>query len=113
MTTSGRCESSWRDFGSSSAKRSRRPRRRLGWHAITYRHPEAGYFAGIFPQADRVVIVFEHGHALSDPSDLLETGTRKQVRTVTLHPSGRVPSAKLRRLLRSAVAYGLSRQASS
>jgi hypothetical protein len=51
---------------------------RPGWHAITYRHPEAGYFAGIFPEADRVVIVFEHGHAVSDPSGLLETGTRKR-----------------------------------
>jgi len=37
------------------------------WHSIGYRHPESGYFCGIFPQNDGVNLAFEFGVLLPDP----------------------------------------------
>lgn len=59
-----------------------------GWHAITYRHPDAGYVAGVFPFDDRVDLVFERGAELRDPDGLLEGDHLKQVRYVRLEPAG-------------------------
>lgn len=49
-----------------------------GWDAIGYRHPEIGYFCGIFPQDASVKLGFEFGVLLPDPDGLLE-GAGKQV----------------------------------
>lgn len=49
-----------------------------GWHALGYHHPEAGYVCGLFPRADHVEVVFEHGLGLPDPSGVL-TEKRSQV----------------------------------
>jgi hypothetical protein len=38
-----------------------------GWRGIGYRHPQSGYFCGIFPQRDHVKLGFEYGAALPDP----------------------------------------------
>lgn len=54
-----------------------------GWHGIGFRHPEAGYLGGIFPQADHVRLLFEHGVELEDPAGLLE-GDGSQARYVTV-----------------------------
>jgi hypothetical protein len=54
---------------------------RTGWHSINYAHPEAGFVCALFPYADRVDLVFEHGVQLPDPDGRL-TGTTRQVRTL-------------------------------
>src|SRR5687768_10871958 len=58
-------------------------RANAGWHSLSYHHPSAGYFCGIFPQADDVLLAFEFGVLLPDPDGLLE-GEGKQVRYVRL-----------------------------
>lgn len=54
----------------------------LGWRALSFTHPSAGYVCGIFPHADRVDIAFEHGNLLSDADNILQRGktSTKQVR---------------------------------
>ncbi|NUO79210.1 DUF1801 domain-containing protein [candidate division KSB1 bacterium] len=52
-----------------------------GWHAIGYRHPDCGYFCGLFPFDDHVKLVFEFGVLLDDPFHVLE-GDGKQVRHI-------------------------------
>ncbi len=56
-------------------------RARTGWHSINYTHPAAGFVCALFPYADRVDLVFEHGALLPDPDGHL-TGTTRQVRTL-------------------------------
>ncbi|MBT9554794.1 MAG: DUF1801 domain-containing protein [Myxococcales bacterium] len=43
-----------------------------GWKAIGYRSADAGYFCGLFPQDDHVLVGFERGSSLNDPKGLLE-----------------------------------------
>jgi len=54
---------------------------RTGWHSINYRDAAAGFVCAIFPGADRVQLVFEHGARLPDPEGRL-SGTGRQVRTI-------------------------------
>jgi len=56
-----------------------------GWHALGY-HSSNGYFCAIFPYAEHVRLLFEHGVDLHDPDHLLE-GTTKQVRYIPIHSS--------------------------
>jgi hypothetical protein len=56
---------------------------RRGWHSINYRDPAAGFVCAVFPGADRVQLVFEHGARLPDPEGRL-SGTGRQVRTLDL-----------------------------
>ena len=42
---------------------------RRGWHSINYRDPVAGFVCALFPTADRVQLVFEHGARLPDQID--------------------------------------------
>ncbi len=74
-----------------------------GWHAIAYRHPQAGYVCGIFPFATHVRFLFEHGVLLRD-SDRVLTGNGKQVRYIDLTPRDLIPSDALRMLIAEAVA---------
>lgn len=69
-----------------------------GWHAIGYRSPEAGYFAGIFPREDHVMLVFEWGALLPDPDGVL-TGDTRQTRHVIVRRAEDVPEHALKRLL--------------
>lgn len=73
-----------------------------GWHAIGYRHPDAGYFCGIFPFDDAAKIYFEHGARLPDPDRILE-GSGKQVRYLVLQPGRSIPKRALEALLNSAL----------
>jgi hypothetical protein len=73
-----------------------------GWHGIGYRHPEVGYFAGIFPERDRVKLGFEHGVELPDPQGLLR-GEGKRFRYVILSEAKAVPRAAIRALLQAAI----------
>ena len=54
-----------------------------GWHGIGFHHPTAGYVCGLFPGADNVRVGFEHGHLLTDPHGLFDSGG-SQVRYVTV-----------------------------
>lgn len=73
-----------------------------GWHAIGYRHPEAGYFCGIFPFENFVKLYFEHGATLSDPRHILE-GNQKQIRFITLTPSTPIEVLPVKALLQTAI----------
>lgn len=72
------------------------------WHSINYRHPDAGYFCGIFPRADAVLLVFEFGVLLPDPEGILE-GKGKQVRQLRVERGKDIPVLPVRTLLREAV----------
>jgi hypothetical protein len=48
-----------------------------GWHSINYRHPEVGYFFGIFPFESELRLVFEWGTRLDDPTRILEGETQR------------------------------------
>ena len=76
-----------------------------GWRAIGYRHPRAGYFAGIFPEEGAVRLAFEWGALLSDPDGLLQRGPSggKRVRYAVLPPGDDIPEGPLALLLLEAV----------
>jgi hypothetical protein len=61
-----------------------------GWHGVGYHHPRAGYFCGIFPQAESVKLGFEWGALLADPDGLLGSGG-KQVRYLEVRTPDAVP----------------------
>lgn len=54
----------------------------MGWKAIGYTHPQAGYIMAIFLSANKIKIGFEHGASLNDPEHKLVPGPSggKQVR---------------------------------
>ena len=54
-----------------------------GWGSVNYRHKRAGFICAVFPMADHVSLVFEHGRQLSNDDGLLE-GDGKQVRFIRL-----------------------------
>lgn len=76
-----------------------------GWKALGYRDPQSGYFCGIFPQADHVRVLFEHGAALPDPDHILTGGTR-QVRYIEVRDLDEIPVGPVQRLLRAALIHG-------
>ncbi len=80
------------------------------WHSIGYRHPDTGYFCGLFPQRDRVDLAFEFGVLLPDPDGLLE-GDGKQVRYVRVRSDKDVRVRALKKLLIAAIELPKSRDA--
>ncbi len=78
----------------------------LGWKGIGYRDPQAGYFAGIFPQRDHVRLLFEHGAVLDDPDGVLQGEGVRQVRWIVVCPGSRLPRAGIRRMLQRALVHG-------
>ena len=78
---------------------------RRGWHSINYRDPVAGFVCAVFPTADRVQLVFEHGARLPDPEGRL-SGTGKQVRTLDLTAPEEVDAAAVATFLDHAVELG-------
>ncbi len=76
----------------------------LGWKSLNFSHPNVGYFCGLFPVDDRVVVTFEFGVLLPDPDGILDDrGCAKQVRYLPIRSANRVPRAAIKRLLRAAV----------
>jgi len=75
----------------------------LGWHSLSYRHPQSGYFCGIFPRHDNVQLVFEFGVLLPDPEGLLE-GEGSQVRYMKIKNPRDVRVRALKKLLQAAIA---------
>lgn len=74
---------------------------RLGWGSVNYRHPKAGFVCAIFPMADHVSLVFEHGRLLSSP---LLQGNGKQVRYIRFEPGDEIPEDEIAILLAEAIA---------
>lgn len=79
------------------------PHVRLGWGSVNFRHPRAGFVCAVFPMADHVSLVFEHGRQLSNDSGLLQ-GDGKQVRFIPLRPDDEIPEEALGLLLAEAIA---------
>jgi hypothetical protein len=79
------------------------PQVRLGWGSVNFRHPRAGFVCAVFPMADHVSLVFEHGRQLSNESGLLQ-GEGKQVRFIPVRPSQAIPEEALGLLLAEAIA---------
>jgi hypothetical protein len=73
------------------------------WHSLNYRHPRAGYFCGLFPRAEDVLMVFEFGLLLPDPEGILE-GEGKQVRFITLRRETDIRVQAIQNLLHAALA---------
>jgi len=71
------------------------------WHGIGYRHPEVGYFCGIFPYEDHVKLYFEFGVMFDDPDGLLE-GEGKQTRYVYVKSPKDIRVGSLEQLLQQA-----------
>jgi hypothetical protein len=82
----------------------------LGWKGIGYRDPQAGYFAGIFPQPDHVRLLFEHGAALDDPDGMLVGDDVRQVRWIVVRPNSRIPRTEIGRMLDRTVIHGSTRR---
>ncbi len=78
---------------------------RRGWHSINYRDPAAGFVCAVFPGADRVQLVFEHGARLPDPDGRL-TGTGRQVRALEFTTPDEVDPAVVVPFLDHAVELG-------
>ena len=76
-----------------------------GWHAIGYRHPQAGYVCGILPRERSVKLGFEWGAQLRDEDGLLRRGPSggKQVRYAELADADAIPEDALALLLLEAV----------
>lgn len=75
-----------------------------GWHGIGFRHPQAGYVCGIFPQAESIRLLFEHGVELYDPTGVF-TGGGLQTRYADYATADEIPTAAVRALLLQAVAH--------
>ena len=73
-----------------------------GWHAIGYRHPVCGYFCGIFPQHEDVLLGFEFGVLLPDPQKLLE-GKGTQVRFARVATEKDIRPTALKQFIRAAL----------
>jgi len=79
------------------------PQVRLGWGSVNFRHPGAGFVCAVFPMADHVSLVFEHGRQLDNASGLLQ-GNGKQVRFIPFPPGAEIPEQALGLLLAEAIA---------
>ena len=80
------------------------------WHSLSYKHPESGYFCGIFPQANRVDVAFEFGVLLPDPEGVLECAG-KQVRYLRWRDERDLRVEAFRQLLIEAVNLPPQREA--
>jgi Domain of unknown function (DU1801) len=76
---------------------------RKGWRSVNFRHPKAGFVCGIFPQANDVLLVFEHGRLLDNSSGLLEGDYLKKVRFIRFRPRDAVPAGHIGALVFEAI----------
>ncbi len=54
-----------------------------GWHGVGFHDRDAGYVVGVFPRAESVRVLFEHGHLLGDAPHLEGTGQTRYVEFAT------------------------------
>ncbi|MSQ06222.1 MAG: DUF1801 domain-containing protein [Dehalococcoidia bacterium] len=74
-----------------------------GWHAIGYRHPQAGYFCGIFPYADHLKLYFEYGKFLPDPEHRLQ-GDGRQTRYLVIESPENIHAGYISQLVKDSIA---------
>ena len=76
-----------------------------GWRGFGYRHPEVGYFCGVFPSRKWVALGFEWGVLLPDPHGLLKAGdsTSKRVRYLRFVQPDEIRPKFVRQFLKAAV----------
>ena len=74
------------------------------WRGMGYRHPQSGNFCGIFPLADRVMLLFEYGAFLPDPDGTLD-GDGNQTRSVLIRRQRDIRVRPLKRLIRAALGF--------
>lgn len=79
-----------------------------GWHSINYRHPTQGYFCGIFPRTEKVILVFEYGILLPDPDGILE-GEGSQVREYVVRDPSKIHAESLRKLIEETLSLPTSK----
>jgi hypothetical protein len=84
---------------------SLRERVRPGWHSVNFHDPVAGFVCALFPQADRVQLVFERGALLPDPHHRLG-GTGRQVRTLEFTAEADVDAEVIQEFLDLAIDIG-------
>lgn len=75
-----------------------------GWHGVGYRHPQAGFFCGIFPNEHSVALYFEHGAHLPDPAGLL-SGNGRRGRSVVFQRPDEIPADQIIELIDAAIEY--------
>jgi hypothetical protein len=76
----------------------------LGRRSLNIGHPNVGYFCGLSPIDDRVIVAFEFGVLLPDPNGILDARScAKQVGCTRVRSLDVFPRAALKRLLRVAV----------
>ena len=73
------------------------------WHSLNYRHPDCGYFCGIFPQKDDVLFALEFGVLLPDPDGVLE-GKGTQVRFIRIKDAKDIKVRAIKHFIREALA---------
>jgi hypothetical protein len=78
---------------------------RPGWHSVNFHDPVAGFVCALFPQADRVQLVFERGALLPDPHHRL-SGSGRQVRTMEFTPQDDVDADVIIEFLDLAIDVG-------
>src|SRR5688500_1064971 len=76
---------------------------KLGWGAVNFHHPRAGFVIAIFPSTDHVSVIYQHGRLLSSPL-LVGADKVKQVRWIPLTPGEEVPWDDIGILLAEAIA---------
>lgn len=74
-----------------------------GWGSVNFRHRRAGFVCAVFPAADRVLLLFEHGRELSHPL-LVDNGKVKQVRWIPFAPGDALPEDEIAILIAEAIA---------
>jgi hypothetical protein len=74
-----------------------------GWGSVNFRHRRAGFVCAVFPSADRVLLLFEHGRELSHPL-LVDNGKVKQVRWIPFLPGDDIPEDEIAILIAEAIA---------
>jgi hypothetical protein len=76
---------------------------KLGWGAVNFHHPRAGFVIAVFPADDHVAVIFQHGRLLSSPL-LVDNGKVKQVRWIPIRPGEDIPWDEIGILLAEAIA---------
>lgn len=79
-----------------------------GWHAVGYRHPQAGHILSAFPLADSVKIYFEFGAYLTNHGGIL-SGNTTQTKQLTLHTFTELDTESFVKILREAVGFKTAR----
>jgi hypothetical protein len=80
----------------------------MGWRSLNYRHPEVGYFCGLFPFPDRVDVAFEFGVLLADPDGFFDDHG-KQLAFARIRSFKDIRRTPFKRMLRAAVSLPADR----